>query len=89
MVSAANALGKLAMDALIQRDVPETLRTSAFARSETFLQLAWVAGAAIACLVPADNGSLGYWIAGAVAGAVSTLTITRSRAAKRAAGGTV
>ena len=66
VVSAANALGKLAMDALIQRDVAETLRSSAFGRSETFLQLAWVVGAAIACLLPADNGSIGFWIAGAV-----------------------
>jgi MFS family permease len=82
VVSAANALGKLALDALIQRDVAETARSSAFGRSETFLQLAWVAGAAIACLVPSSNGSVGFWIGGAAAGAVSILIITRSRAAK-------
>ena len=71
------------MDALIQRDVAEALRSSAFGRSETFLQLAWVAGAAIACLVPADNGSVGFWIAGAVAGAVSILIITRVAQARQ------
>ncbi len=53
LVAAANALGKIALDAVIQRDVAETLRSSAFARSETFLQLAWVLGAAIGCLLPA------------------------------------
>jgi hypothetical protein len=82
--SSANGLGKLSLDAIIQRDVPETLRTSAFARSETFLQLAWVLGAALACLVPATNGSLGFWIAGIVAGAVSLLVIMHNRAVSRA-----
>ena len=40
----AAALGKLSLDALIQREVPEDVRSSAFARSETVLQLAWVVG---------------------------------------------
>jgi MFS family permease len=43
-VGVAQAMGKLALDALIQRDVPERVRTSAFARSETLLQLSWVIG---------------------------------------------
>ena len=43
-----NSISKIALDAVIQRDVIEALRTSAFGRSETFLQLAWVLGAAIA-----------------------------------------
>ncbi|MEW5532928.1 MFS transporter, partial [Streptomyces virginiae] len=41
------ALAKLSLDAMIQRDVPEAVRTSAFARSETLLQVAWVLGGAI------------------------------------------
>ena len=36
-----------ALDAIIQREVPESLRASAFARSETWLQLAWVVGGAL------------------------------------------
>lgn len=43
-VGLCQSLGKLSLDALIQRDVPETVRTSVFARSETVLQLAWVLG---------------------------------------------
>jgi MFS family permease len=39
--------GKLGLDAIIQRDIPEHVRTSAFGRSETALQLAWVAGGAL------------------------------------------
>ena len=53
LVSAVtNSLSKIALDALIQRDVVETLRSSAFARSETFLQLSWVLGAAVGVLLP-------------------------------------
>nr|WP_245689141.1 MFS transporter [Streptomyces chattanoogensis] len=46
------ALAKLSLDAMIQRDVPEAVRTSAFARSETALQMAWVVGGAIGISLP-------------------------------------
>ncbi len=45
-------LGKLSLDALIQREVPERVRTSAFARSETLLQLSWVIGGFVGVLMP-------------------------------------
>lgn len=47
----ANGLCKLCLDAVIQQDVDETIRSSVFARSETVLQLAWVLGGAIG-LIP-------------------------------------
>ncbi|MFE7558998.1 MFS transporter [Kitasatospora sp. NPDC057500] len=65
----AASLGKLSLDALIQRDVPESVRTSAFARSETALQLSWVAGGAVGILLPLD-GALGLSVAAAVVGVV-------------------
>lgn len=43
-VGLCQSLGKLSLDALIQRDVGEEVRTSMFARSETLLQLSWVMG---------------------------------------------
>lgn len=52
----AQSLGKLSLDAVIQRDVPEAVRTSAFARSETVLQLAWVAGGGLGILLPLSGG---------------------------------
>ena len=61
-----NSLSKLSLDAIIQRDVAESLRSSAFGRSETFLQLAWVLGAAIALLLPSKNGTLGFLVAAIV-----------------------
>src|SRR4051795_9797002 len=57
-----NALGKVALDAIIQREVPESLRASAFSKSETILQLAWVAGGAIGIALPAI-GWLGFTVA--------------------------
>ncbi|GAB3112197.1 MFS transporter [Streptomyces calidiresistens] len=46
------AMGKLSLDAMIQRDVPEVVRTSAFARSETVVQMAWVVGGAFGIALP-------------------------------------
>ncbi|MFD5897480.1 MULTISPECIES: MFS transporter [unclassified Streptomyces] len=62
------ALSKLSLDACIQRDVPEEVRTSAFARAETLLQMSWVVGGAIGIALPL-NGVLGMSVA---AGLVAT-----------------
>ena len=48
----SQSLGKLSLDALIQREVPERVRTSVFARSETLLQLSWVIGGFIGVFIP-------------------------------------
>ncbi|POX39488.1 MFS transporter [Streptomyces sp. Ru73] len=68
------ALGKLALDALIQRDVPESFRTSAFARSETVLQLSWVVGGALGIALPL-HGVLGLAVASAVLAAAAATTV--------------
>jgi MFS family permease len=57
-----NALGKVALDAIIQREVPDALRASAFARSETVLQLAWVVGGGLGIALP-PVGWLGFTVA--------------------------
>ncbi|MFJ8083461.1 MFS transporter [Streptomyces sp. NPDC096205] len=70
----AQALAKLSLDALIQRDVPEQVRTSAFARSETLLQMSWVFGGAVGIAMPL-NGALGLSVGAAIvaAGWLTTL----------------
>lgn len=68
------ALGKLSLDALIQRDVPEEVRTSAFARSETLLQMAWVVGGAVGIALPL-NGSLGMAVAAGLLAAGAALSV--------------
>jgi len=45
-------LGKLSYDALVQRDVPEVVRTSVFARSEAVFQISWVFGGALGISLP-------------------------------------
>ncbi len=72
------SLGKLALDAMLQRDVVEHVRAQAFARSETALQLAWVMGG-LCGLVPL-MGSVGFGIATLVVGAaaVNTMRVLRT-----------
>jgi hypothetical protein len=54
ITSAAAAIAKASLDASLQDDLPEKSRASAFGRSESMLQLAWVAGGAIGVLVYTD-----------------------------------
>ncbi|MGW7099908.1 MFS transporter [Streptomyces sp. NPDC054838] len=68
------ALAKLSLDAMIQRDVPESVRTSAFARSETLLQMAWVLGGGIGILLPL-NGVLGMSVAAAIVASGTTMAL--------------
>ncbi|WP_030419463.1 MFS transporter [Streptomyces sp. SCSIO 75703] len=82
----AQALAKLSLDALIQRDVPELVRTSAFARSETLLQVSWVLGGAIGIALPL-NGTLGLSVAAAIV-AAGWLTTVRGLIGSARHGGT-
>jgi MFS family permease len=76
----AQTLSKLSLDALIQRDTPEDVRTSAFARSETVLQLAWVAGGGLGILLPL-RGEFGLGIA--FAGLLAMLVVVARAASHR------
>jgi hypothetical protein len=80
------SLGKVALDALIQRDVPEAVRTSAFARSETLMQLGWVLGGGLGIVLPLI-GPLGMATAGgllAVSLAFTARALDRLRRENRA-----
>ncbi|MEU9186924.1 MFS transporter [Streptomyces sp. NPDC048484] len=81
----AQALSKLSLDALIQRDVPELVRTSAFARSETLLQMAWVVGGAIGIALPL-NGTLGMAVASGIIAAGWLTTVRGLLSAARRGG---
>ena len=55
------ALAKLALDSIVQREIGEEIRSSTFAVSETLHQLAWVAGGLIGvALSVTANGTVGY-----------------------------
>jgi hypothetical protein len=63
--SVTSSLGKVSLDAIIQREVPDALRASAFARSETLLQLAWVVGGGLGIALP-TVGWLGFTVVAAL-----------------------
>jgi MFS family permease len=74
IASLASSIGKLALDSVIQHDVADDVRTSAFARSETVLQLSWVLGGFIAIILP-SNGNLGLALGSFVLLIVLVLTV--------------
>ncbi|WP_375488166.1 MFS transporter [uncultured Mycobacterium sp.] len=51
ITSGASAIGKASLDASLQDDLPEESRASAFGRSESTLQLAWVLGGALGVML--------------------------------------
>ncbi len=61
LVAVFSGIAKLAVDASIQERVPERLRASAFAHSETVLMIAWVVGGGIG-IIPLP-GRLGVALA--------------------------
>ena len=81
----AQTVGKLALDAIVQRDVEESVRTSTFARSETVNQLTWVVGGLIGIGLPL-SGTWGFAIAAAWL-VVAMVTTARARRAGVAARG--
>lgn len=56
LVGLGAGASKLAFDSIIQREIDEAGRGYAFARFESILQLAWVAGGFIAVAVPIPSG---------------------------------
>jgi hypothetical protein len=65
VTSGSSAIAKAALDASLQDDLPEESRASAFGRSESTLQLAWVLGGALGVLLYTD-----LWIGFSVVAAV-------------------
>jgi MFS family permease len=81
------SLGKLSLDAIVQREIGEEVRSSTFAVSETIHQLVWVVGGLVGLTMSiiASNGHLGLAIV-AAALAVTLAGLIYRRAARRLAG---
>ncbi|WP_205473890.1 MFS transporter [Nocardioides sp. SYSU D00038] len=79
----AQSLAKFCLDATIQRDVPTRVQASAFARSDTTLQLAWVIGGFIGIALPLEPARLGLGVAFAVLLAWTIYVLAGRRAARR------
>ncbi|WP_408607221.1 MFS transporter [Actinokineospora bangkokensis] len=74
----ASALAKNSLDAVIQDDLPEESRASAFGRSETVLQLGWVLGGAVGVLLPPI-----WWVGFLVVSAMLALGLTQTLLTRR------
>jgi len=74
----ASALGKVALDSSIQTDIPDAARSSAFGRSETALQLAWVFGGALGVLLPPDF-TIGFSVVAVVGALMFTQSLLTAR----------
>jgi MFS family permease len=78
VAATASAVSKVCLDAVIQRGMPEASRASAFGRSETVLQTAWVMGGALGVLLPPT-----YWIGFATVSIVLALGLTQTALTRR------
>ena len=78
VAATTSALLKVCLDAVVQRDMPEASRASAFGRSETILQLSWVFGGALGVLLP-PTWWIGFTVIAVVVaiGTVQTVLTTR------------
>ncbi|MGX7825522.1 MFS transporter [Actinokineospora sp. 24-640] len=74
----SSALAKNSLDAVIQDDLPEQSRASAFGRSETVLQLAWVFGGAMGVLLPPT-----WWIGFLVVSVVLAVGLAQTLMTRR------
>jgi MFS family permease len=77
----AQSLAKFCLDATIQSDVPTRVQASAFARSDTTLQLAWVVGGFVGIALPLEPARLGLGVAFAVLAAWSVFVLVSRRPA--------
>ena len=73
VASGASALAKVSLDASLQQDLPEESIASGFGRSETVLQLSWVAGGTLGVLLPTT-----YWIGFSVVSVVLVLGLVQT-----------
>ena len=80
-VAMAAGLAKLAIDATIQERIPEQVRASAFAHSETVLMLAWVVGGAVG-LIPV-NARLGITVAAVLLGLAALRGVAAATALRK------
>ena len=77
----SQSLAKVSLDSTIQSEVPARVQASAFARSDTTLQLSWVAGGFVGIALPL-NPQLGLGVACAVLAAWAVFVLGTRPAAE-------
>jgi MFS family permease len=86
VAASGQVLAKLALDSIVQREIPEQVRSSTLAASETIHQLAWVVGglAGLAMSIP-NSGVAGLAVAAAGL-AITTVALIAARRRRILAG---
>ena len=80
MAALGQALVKLALDSIVQREIGEEIRSSTFAASETLHQLSWVAGGLAGLLMSLTNsGVAGLTVAASGLALALTVLLLRRR----------
>ena len=80
MAALGQALVKLALDSIVQREIGEEIRSSTFAASETLHQLSWVAGGLAGLLMSLTNsGVAGLTVAASALALALTVLLLRRR----------
>jgi len=77
------ALAKFSLDATIQRDIPPSVQASAFGRSDTTCQLAWVLGGFVGIALPLDPPRLGLTVAFVVLAAWAAYVLSTAPRARQ------
>jgi MFS family permease len=81
----AQSLGKLALDAVVQQEVAEEVRSATFAVSESLHQLVWVLGglAGLGMSIIADGGQVALTVVAGALGLSLVTLLSRSRRNRR------
>ncbi len=79
--------GKIAFDALVQRDAPDANHGRSFSRFEARFQIAWVVGAFVPVVLPTPARAGSLLVAGTVCFALVTFVISRRRSTTHGRGG--
>ena len=85
-VGVAASAGRLAFDAIVQRDAPDANFGRSFARFETRFQLVWVIGAFLPVIVPVP-AQIGFVVIAVAAGFGAFAYVTGQRGVRRPPGG--
>ena len=83
----AQSLAKFSLDATIQRHIPPRVQASAFGRSDTTCQLAWVLGGFVGIALPLDPPRLGLSVAFVLVAAWTAFVLTTVPKRQAGAGG--
>ncbi len=80
MAALGQALVKLSLDSIVQREIGEEVRSSTFAASETLHQLSWVVGGLAGLLMSlTDSGVAGLTVAASCLAVALTVLLLRRR----------